>query len=271
MGEPYVLGAIWSYPREDFGLDETGVAVVLPRVGSGQHTANGEIRDPQRLTGAHRTLQLPAIVMVTNLENGREIRIRVNDRGPGKAGRILGLSPRAATLLGIPPDGAARVRLRVDAGPSRALAAAMRDPEDSGLAMTAAPRVAVVTEALAPLPGARDSRRVRAVATRPIQRSGETGALAAELPPDPLPEVVTQGHAMPGRLVVEAGTFFRRDLAQRQAAGLARLAARVEPFGAGRQPQHRVRMGPFADIAAADRAVAAVLAAGLPEARLLID
>ncbi len=271
MGEPYVLGAVWSYPREDFGLDETGVAVVSSWVGSGQYTANGEVRDPRRLTGAHRTLQLPAIVTVTNLENGREIRIRVNDRGPDEVGRILGLSPRAAQLLGIPPDGAARVRLRVDAGPSRALAADMRAPEDGGLAMTAAPRVAVMTEALAPLPGARDLLRIRALATRPMQRGGETLAPSIELPPDPLPEVVTQGHAEPGRLVVEAGTFFRRDLAQRQAAGLARLAARVEPFGTGRQPQYRVRMGPFADIAAADRAVAAVLAAGLPEVRLLID
>lgn len=271
MGEPYVLGAVWSYPREDFGLDETGVAVVSPRSGIGDHTFNGEIRNPERLTGAHRTLQLPAIVMVTNLENGREIRIRVNDRGPDKAGRILGVSPRAAQLLGIPSDGAARVRLRVDVGPSRALAAAMRGSGEGALAMTAVPRVTVMTEALAPLPGARDSLRVRAVATRPIQRSDETGVLAAELPPDPLPEVMTQGHAEPGRLVVEAGTFFRRDLAQRQAAGLTRLAARVEPFGAGRQPRYRVRMGPFPDIAAADRAVAAVLAAGLPEVRLLID
>jgi rare lipoprotein A len=272
LGEPYALGGVWSYPREDFSLDETGVAMVLPRAGGGRYTANGEVHDPDRLTGAHRTLQLPAIVAVRNLENGREIRIRVNDRGPAQPGRILGLSPRAAQLLDIPPGGTAQIRLRVDTGPSRALAGVMPGLENPSLAISSAPRAAVTTEALAPLPGARDVPRIREAAAMPTAGHAEPAdAGAAAPPPDPLPEVLTQNYATPGRLVVEAGTFFRRDLAQRQAARLAGLAARVEPFGSGRQPQFRVRMGPFADVAAADLAVTAVLAAGLPEARLLVE
>ena len=78
------------------------MAAVLPRSGRGRSTANGEIYDPDRLVGAHRTLQLPAIVTVRNLQNGRELRLRVNDRGPAAPGRILGLSPRAAAVAGYP-------------------------------------------------------------------------------------------------------------------------------------------------------------------------
>ncbi|MDB5373435.1 MAG: Endolytic peptidoglycan transglycosylase RlpA [Belnapia sp.] len=269
LGEPYALGGVWSYPREDFSLDDSGIAAVLPRSGRGRPTANGEIFDPDRLVGAHRTLQLPAIVAVWNLENGREIRIRVNDRGPVQPGRILGLSPRAAQLLDIPPGGAAQIRIRVETAPSQALARALPSPDRPGMALAPVPRAAVETEALAPLPGAREATRIRRA---PSGRVAETIADSAPvLPPDPLPESLTQQYSRPGRLLVEAGNFFRRDLAQRQAAQLGGLGARVEPFGNGRQPQFRVRLGPYADLAAADRAVAGVLAAGLPEARLLVE
>lgn len=268
LGQPYAMGGVWSYPREDFGLEESGVAAVLPRSGRGRSTANGEIYDPDRLVGAHRTLQLPAIVTVRNLQNGRELRLRVNDRGPAAPGRILGLSPRAAQLLDIPPGGAAQIRLRVEAPPSQALARALPSPETPALTLAPVPRPAVETEALAPPPGA------RVAAARPLPSRPVAIVLAEaepSLPPDPLPETLAMAQPMPGRLMVEAGSFFRRDLAQRQAARLAALGARAEPFGSGRQPQFRVRMGPYPDIAGADQAVAAVLAAGLPEVRLLVE
>ena len=101
--------------------------------------------------------------------------------------------------------------------------------------------------------------------------AAQAAATAEAPPPDRLPETVVQRTATPGRLVAETGTFFRRDLAQRQAARLAGLGARVETFGDGRQQQYRVRLGPFADLAEADRAVAGALAAGLPEAMLLLQ
>ncbi|MBX9701719.1 MAG: sporulation and cell division repeat protein, partial [Acetobacteraceae bacterium] len=120
VGEPYQMGGLWSYPREEFALVETGIASVLPARRGGL-TANGEARDDGALTAAHRTLQLPAIVAVTNLETGATLRVRVNDRGPERPGRVIGLSPRAATLLGIPAGGAAQVRVAVDGEASRAL------------------------------------------------------------------------------------------------------------------------------------------------------
>ena len=268
LGEPYAMGGLWSYPREDFGLEESGVAAVLPRGRPGQRTANGEAYDPDRLVGAHRTLQLPAILTVLNLETGRELRIRVNDRGPTQPGRVVGLSPRAARLLGIPPDGAAQVRIRVETGPSQALAAALPSPDRPALAMAAAPRAAVEREALPPLPGMREASLRPALAQAAARPAAET---RPELPPDPLPEAVASRPAQPGRLLIEMGRFFRRDLAQRQAARIPGLRPRVEPFGGGRQPQFRVVAGPFPDIPAADQAVAAVLRAGLPEVRLLVE
>lgn len=269
LGQPYSMGGVWSYPKEDFGLDESGIAAVLPRAARGRRTANGEIFDPDRMLGAHRTLQLPAIVTVSNLETGRELRIRVNDRGPVQPGRILGLSPRAAQLLGVPASGAAQVRIRVEAAPSQALARGLPSAEASRPAMAAVPRAAVETESLAPLPGARDSQRIRQA---PVWTHAETVADSnPALPPDPLPEQVTMSDPRPGRLLIEGGSFFRRDLAQRQAARLAGLEARVEPFGTGRQPQFRVRLGPYPSLEAAERALGAVLQAGLPEARLLVE
>lgn len=266
LGEPYSLGGLWSYPKEEFGRIETGLATVLPDRRAGRRTTNGETFDPDRLVGAHRTLQLPAIVTVWNLETGREIQVRLNDRGPAQPGRVIGLSARAAALLGIPPGGTAQVRVSVEDAPSRALARTLPSTERLGPQVEAVPIGTVERETLAPPPGARQAERLREAPRGPAVAPVASGG--ADLPPDPLPEQVVQRYAMPGRYYVEAGSFFRRDLAQRQAS---MIGARVEPFGEGRRPQWRVRLGPYLDVAAADRAVASVLSAGLPEVKLLVE
>ncbi len=270
VGQPYELGGMWSYPKEDFAAAETGLASALPDRASGRRTANGEIFNPGELMAAHRTLQLPAIVTVTNLENGREVRVRVNDRGPQNPARLIGLSSRAASLLGLPAGGAAQVRVVVDAAPSRALAGQLPSTERVELAIIAAPAGTVERESLAPLDGARQSSRLREAPSR-----GPAVTTVADsnpgLPPNPLPEQVSQRPASPGRLVLEAGSFFRRDLAQRQAARIAGLGARVEQRGSGRSAQYRVVAGPFASVAAADAAFAGALGAGLPEARMTVE
>lgn len=272
VGQPYALGGVWSYPREDFAAAAAGIAAVLPDRRAGRPTANGEAHDPDRLVAAHRTLQLPAILTVTNLENGLEIAVRVNDRGPAQPGRIVGLSRRAGELLGIPADGAAQVRIAVEGAPSRALAQTLPGDPAQVVAIATAPRGVVETEALAPPSGARGAEPRRQAPAGTAPRAAPPAGLGPEpaLPPDPLPEVVTRRPATPGRPMVEAGTFFRRDLAQQQAARLSGLGARVEALGTGRQPQYRVRIGPFDSLGEADRALAGVLAAGRPEASLTL-
>ncbi|EFH10514.1 septal ring lytic transglycosylase RlpA family protein, partial [Teichococcus cervicalis] len=135
LGEPYAMGGVWSYPREDFALQETGLAAVIADPRAGRRTTNGEIWDPAALVAAHRTLQLPAILLVTNLENGRQLRVRVNDRGPAQPGRVLGLSRRAAELLGVPAAGGTQLAIAVDGEASRALASALPQAENRALAV----------------------------------------------------------------------------------------------------------------------------------------
>ena len=78
---------------------------------AGRRTASGERYDPHRLTAAHRTLPFGTLLRVTNLDNGRSVVVRVNDRGPQRQDRIVDLSKRAAQRLGFADAGLARVRI----------------------------------------------------------------------------------------------------------------------------------------------------------------
>ncbi len=259
LGEPYRAGGLWAYPKEEFALDESGIAAIMPRAEG--LTANGEARDAGAMVAAHRTLQLPAVVTVTNLDNGRSLRLRVHDRGPTEAGRVIAVSPRAAQLLGA--AGPFRARVVLDGNASRAAIEGLAG-QAAPLPIATAPVGRVERESLAPPEGARGAAQATPAAARSV----------AELTPsfrepERLPEQVTQGAPSPGRIWLEAGRFFRRDLAQAQAA---RLGGRAEPFGPpGRQQQWRVRSGPYASIAEADAALARAIALGQPDLRLAVD
>jgi rare lipoprotein A len=95
---------------------EVGLASWYGEPHHGRPTASGEIFDMTQLTAAHRTLPLGTGLRVVNLENGRAVRVRVNDRGPYVAGRILDLSRRAADALDMVEQGIARVRLEIVEG-----------------------------------------------------------------------------------------------------------------------------------------------------------
>ena len=124
VGPAYQAGAVWFYPQEDFFLDATGLAVTLPdRTG---RTADGEAWDPLAMAGAHATLQLPAVARVTNLENGLQALIRINDRGPASPSRLIGLTPHAADRLemkhGAATQSAGAGRERAEPGAARPVA-----------------------------------------------------------------------------------------------------------------------------------------------------
>lgn len=131
VGKPYRVGSVWYTPKEDFNLSETGIASWYGPDFHGHHTANGEIYDQDELTAAHRTLQMPSLVRVTNLENGRSVVVRINDRGPFKNGRVIDVSKRSATLLGFIGRGTARVRIDVLSRESRLIAEAARRGADT--------------------------------------------------------------------------------------------------------------------------------------------
>jgi rare lipoprotein A len=112
LGSPYSVGGIVYVPRHEPDYDRIGTASWYGQDFHGRRTANGEIYDMNRLTAAHPTLPLPSLVEVTNLENGRRLIVRVNDRGPFRKGRIIDLSSRTAELLEMRRAGTARVRVR---------------------------------------------------------------------------------------------------------------------------------------------------------------
>ena len=113
LGNPYQIGGVWYYPKEEWDYTETGIASWYGPGFHGLSTANGEVFDENDVTAAHRTLPLPSVVRVTNLSNGRSLVVRVNDRGPFAHGRIIDLSRRSAQLLGMEAQGTAKVRVEV--------------------------------------------------------------------------------------------------------------------------------------------------------------
>ncbi len=111
LGEPYEIDHVWYFPNYDSNYDRTGVASWYGHPFHGRPTANGERYDMNDVTAAHPTLPLPSRVRVTNLENGRQLIVRVNDRGPFIDGRLIDVSRRAAQLLGFYRTGLAEVRV----------------------------------------------------------------------------------------------------------------------------------------------------------------
>src|SRR5499426_2441258 len=111
IGAPYKIDGVTYTPQEEFNHVETGVASWYGPGFHGKSTANGERYDQSERTAAHRTLQMPAIVRVTNLENGRSTVVRINDRGPFARNRVIDLSRTAAQELDIVRNGTARVRI----------------------------------------------------------------------------------------------------------------------------------------------------------------
>jgi rare lipoprotein A len=113
IGNPYEIKGIWYYPERNLNYDETGIASWYGNEFASKPTANGEIFDPSIVSAAHKTLPMPSAVRVINLENGRSLVVRINDRGPFIAGRIIDLSREAARLLGFKKQGIARVRVQI--------------------------------------------------------------------------------------------------------------------------------------------------------------
>ena len=112
IGTPYEIEGDWYYPQEDATYDNTGIASWYGSKFHGRRTANGEIFDMDLLTAAHPTLPMPVRAKVTNLENGRSVVVRINDRGPFAKDREIDMSRHAADVLGFKEKGTAQVRVQ---------------------------------------------------------------------------------------------------------------------------------------------------------------
>jgi rare lipoprotein A len=273
VGQPYQIDGTWYYPAVDFAYDETGIASWYGEEFHGKYTANGETFDLNALSAAHRTLPMPSVVRVTNLDNGRSIELRVNDRGPYARGRIIDVSRRAAQLLGFEGQGTAKVRVTILVPESiQAASLARREGGTDALAAEpaqAAPVVPVARQKLAPTPG------VRVASTEPPSLPAPRPAPApapVAAAPAALPETVAVVPVKPTQIYIQAGAFVVADNAKK-------LKSRLDPLGAVKVlgarvngvELYRVRLGPIPSVDEADRLLDRVVGAGLAEARIVVD
>ncbi len=283
VGKPYQINGVWYYPKEDFGYDETGIASWY---GPGFHektTANGEIYDQNELTAAHRTLPMPSLVRVTNLDNGRAVVVRINDRGPYANGRVIDMSRRGAQLLGFDGPGTAKVRVQILAEESRAIAAAARQG-------TPAPLLA---ELDGPPPKAAPRGRIEVSGPAgPVTTiGGSTGttrppAVGAPVPPPAtVAGSMSEGRFVPAPVVaqlpvqardaiyVQVGAYGSEENVAKARARLSAIGQRAsvsQTRSAGMTLQ-RVRVGPLDSVDRADALLNQIIHAGLTEAKIVVD
>lgn len=258
IGERYEVAGVWYSPRADPGYSQTGIASWYGRPFHGQRTANGEIYDMNAMTAAHKTLPMPSFVRVTNLENGRALILRVNDRGPFVNGRIIDVSRRAAQLLGFSEKGIARIHVQIVDGPSENLLAARAANPAGGfeIAVAAAPRPAVAVDALPPPPG---------IDAAPALEASNLAGLGFE-------PAVTLFEVAATELYIQAGAFAIYDSANSLRAGMEYLGrTSVSSINAEGRQLYRVRIGPIDSVPRADAILAVVIGLGHTEARIVID
>ncbi len=111
IGSPYKVEDVQYIPMEDLTYNQTGVAGIIPAELNGTKTSNGETFDVNQMVATSKTLPLPTIARVTNLDNGQSVIVRVNNRGPFVNTRIMDLSPAAARQIGM--NGQAKIQVQV--------------------------------------------------------------------------------------------------------------------------------------------------------------
>jgi rare lipoprotein A len=275
VGEPYQINGIWYYPAEDWSYDETGIASWYGEDFHGKYTANGEVFDLNGTTAAHRTLPLPSVVQVTNLDNGRTIQVRVNDRGPFARGRILDLSRRAAQLLGFEGKGTAKVRVKILVPESiQAASLAGRagpgpEPEFAAAQPKAAPVDKIAAESLPTPPGVAVASTQPSLASLQPAPTSQTREVLTDAPP--LSDKVTIVPVKPTQIYVQAGAFASMDRAWRLKVQLDNFGkAAITDAKVGSVVVYRVRLGPMATVEQAD-AVLDKLGAASPDARIVVN
>lgn len=292
VGSPYKVGGKWYKPQETYSYTETGIASWYGAEFNGKKTANGEVFDMNELTAAHRTLQLPSLVRVTNLENGRSLIVRVNDRGPFKRGRVIDLSKRAAELLDFKNKGTAKVKIQVLGEESRAIAeAAKRGQDTSGVEVAMNQNRSDPRLTLNP-PAQQRSQPVALVQPEESYRVASVDAFdSAPLPPpsnsalnDVVPghmgrsgnfypdPVVEQMSVSPSSIYVQAAAFTDRTNAQKLALSLKSFGeAKVYPALVNGRQFYRVRFGPLPDVERADGLLERLASNGHRDPIIVVD
>ncbi len=236
-----VLGQTYHVLNDVRGYDEKGIASWYGNKFHGYMTSSFEPYDMYSFTAAHKTLPLPSYARVTNLDNGKSVIVRINDRGPFHENRIIDLSYAAAVKIGVWPKGTGLVEVRAI------------DPARPDLPTS---RTADVPPPVAAPPAA----PTRQVAARP---SPQPSAVSSQ------PASGTQP-----RIYLQLGAFGERDNAERALANAKRAGldhVDIESVAVAGRTVHRVRVGPLADVDAADALTARIERLGLGAPRVAIE
>lgn len=267
VGNPYEIDGIWYYPERDLSYDETGIASWYGDEFAGKPTANGEIFDPDIVSAAHKTLPMPSVVRVINLDNGRSLVVRINDRGPFVAGRIIDLSREAARLLGFQKQGIAKVRVQILAEESLRLeraakngefpTIATRDEDKPSYNAAAVPSVSLTSkDRSGTVIDRKDQETVSAIDLISASRSTEV----IELPP------------VETRIWVQVGAFSQQSNADSVVARLQGVGdISISTIDSEGKVLHRVRLGPIDDVSAADATLDAVYSRGFNGAKIILE
>ena len=263
VGRPYRVGGRWYHPRKNLNYDRTGTASWYGTAFHGRRTSNGEIYNMHAMTAGHPTLPMPSYAWVTNLQNGRTVLVRINDRGPYAKDRLIDLSYQTARTLGFSQKGLARVRVRYagraplngdDSAERRHLVAQSwyggrrAEPGDTASIATGSvntKRVRTVDYGVAPPPAPTWS--VDRYRRGELENAKQAESMLTK------PAVDTY---------VRVGPFSRQAEAERLRYMLAGGdVSIIEASGSRNDPAYRLRLGPYDDSDAA-AAMARIIAAG---------
>ena len=150
IGNAYKVEDVQYIPVEDLTYNQTGIAGIVPAELNGTKTSNGEIFDAGQMLATSKTLPLPTIARVTNLDNGQSVIVRVNNRGPFVNTRIMDLSPAAAARIGM--NGTSKVQIQVMADESLAVKNATIGETPKAVTAEPAPQTVEVKPAAQPAP-----------------------------------------------------------------------------------------------------------------------
>lgn len=309
IGQPYQIYGRWYKPKYEPDYDEIGMASWYGPGFHGEKTANGERYDQNDMSAAHRTLPLPSIVRVTNLENGKSVILKVNDRGPFARNRIIDLSKAAATTLGVIGKGTAKVRVQfleqqsreyVENSNSKGIHYAMDQLKSVEPAMASSvqenrsspkfyvmkvpkdqpppPASIVVSEAEASqYPTRNIFDPVDKEHTAPMEQASYKPSSEAQLTPPAAEQDTPAAAARKDTFLtsdgffIQAGTFGQKKNAHSLVSRLSAYKAKVVDMSYGNRKLYRVLVGPYEQASTAKNMLSKLASLGIADARIIRD
>lgn len=248
VGKPYEIHGKKYYPKDVASYERSGTASWYGPKFHRRMTSNGEWFDMNDLTGAHKTLPLPSYVKVTNLSNGKQAVLRLNDRGPFAHNRIIDLSKRSSEILGFKGRGTAKVR--------------------------------VVYLGKAPI--AHDGSHLAAMNRKYLSKdhysrvasamnySGSQTQFAEAQPERPVQAMSVPKPVESGQYFVQAASFSSPDNAMRAKVSLSEIGpVDIMPVSVGERTLYRVSVGPLSSAESAEQAKYEIAERGMPGARVV--